>query len=254
MSVEFSKDISSALAEVALSLADDELILAHRDSEWTGHAPILEEDIAFSNIAQDELGHASLWYELSCLHSGEDPDSLVFFRGAHQYRNVQLVELPIGDFAFSMARQYLFDAYELVNLARLAESSYKPLAQVANKIRTEELYHYRHTSIWMKRLGLGTGESNRRTQLAIESLWPFTGQLFATSDENRILSNAGLFPDPTTLRQPWEGLVIPFLRDSGLAIPDVKSLEDSRREHTEHLPDLLLEMQEVARIDPAAQW
>jgi ring-1,2-phenylacetyl-CoA epoxidase subunit PaaC len=168
----------AAVAEIALSMADDELILAHRDSEWTGHAPILEEDIAFSNIAQDELGHASLWYDLCSSISGEDPDRLVFFRSADDYRNVQLVELPIGDWALTIARQYLFDAYELVNLANLANSNHKPLADIAGKIRTEELYHYRHTSSWVRRLGLGTDESNRRTQLALEALWPFAGQLF----------------------------------------------------------------------------
>ena len=127
-------------------LADDELILGQRDSEWTGHAPILEEDIAFSNIAQDELGHATIWYGLLSELTGEEPNELVFFRDFDDFRNVTLVELPNGDWAFSMLRQYLFDAFEMVRLSQLLESLYRPVAEAAAKIRMEELYHYRHTS------------------------------------------------------------------------------------------------------------
>ncbi len=243
-----------AVAEIALSMADDELILAHRDSEWTGHAPILEEDIAFSNIAQDELGHAVLWYDLCSNISGDDPDRLVFFRLADDYRNVQMVELPNGDWAFTMTRQYLFDAYEFVNLANLVNCNFKPLADIAGKIRTEELYHYRHTSNWMKRLGLGTDDSNRRTQLALEALWPFVGQLFASTHESQVLVNAALIPDRERLKQEWEEIVIPYLQDSGLRVPEERPISSSRSDHTEHLTDLLTEMQEIARLNPLAQW
>ncbi|MCS6911212.1 MAG: phenylacetate-CoA oxygenase subunit PaaC, partial [Anaerolineales bacterium] len=148
-------EIERALAEKLLALADDELILAHRNSEWTGHAPILEEDIALANIAQDELGHAMLYYELHCALAGGTPDRLAFFREAADFRNVQLVELPKGDWAFTMLRQYLFDAYELALLAQLTHSAHRPLAEVAAKVRNEELYHYKHTGAWVRRLGLG---------------------------------------------------------------------------------------------------
>lgn len=243
-----------AIAEIALSMADDELLLAHRDSEWTGHAPILEEDIAFSNIAQDELGHASLWYDLHSGISGVEPDRLVFFRSPDDYRNVQMVELPNGGWAFTMARQYLFDAYELANLAYLAKCNHKPLADIAGKIRTEELYHYRHTSNWMRRLGLGTDESNRRTQLALEALWPFAGQLFGNNQESQVLVDAGLVPERQRLKQDWEQIVIPYLQDSGLEIPVEPPVSSPRSDHTEHLAGLLTEMQEVARLNPLAQW
>ncbi|MCL4257815.1 MAG: phenylacetate-CoA oxygenase subunit PaaC [Anaerolineales bacterium] len=152
-----------ALSGYLIALADDELILGHRDSEWTGHAPILEEDIAFANLALDEIGHAKLWYELAADLLGEDkttyPDKLVYFREPAQFRNMQLVELPKGDWAFSTLRQYLFDAFEALRLEALSQSSYTPLAEIAARIRTEELYHLRHSQAWVPRLGLGTQDS-----------------------------------------------------------------------------------------------
>jgi len=245
---------AEAVVGYALHLADDELILAHRDSEWTGHAPILEEDIAFSNIAQDELGHASLWYELSCSLSGDDPDRLVFFRSSREYRNVQMVELPKGDWAFAMTRQYLFDAYELVNLAHLSRSAYRQIAEIAGKIQSEELYHYRHTSHWMRRLGLGTEESCRRMQRALEEIWPYAGQLFLESEGSRFLADAGVAPDLAVMRKQWLETVIPFLNESNLHVSKVEPIKASRSDHTLHLADLLAEMQEVARMNPQVQW
>lgn len=246
--------IIEQLVEFTLSLADDELILAHRNSEWTGHAPILEEDIAFSNIAQDELGHASLWYDLCCKLSGDDPDRLVFFRSPEEYRNVQLVELPNSDWAFTIARQFLFDAYELVSLNNLVDSSYQPVSEVAGKIRTEEIYHYRHTSNWMKRLGLGTEESNMRMQRAIDELWSFAGQLFESTPTIQMLSDSGIVPRFVGLKHEWEEIVAPFLWKSGLRVPATAAVTNPRSDHTAHLKKLLVEMQEVARMDPIAQW
>jgi ring-1,2-phenylacetyl-CoA epoxidase subunit PaaC len=179
---------------------------------------------------------------------------LVFFRNPEDYRNVQMVELPNADWAYTMTRQFLFDAYELVNLANLQQSHSKPLADVAGKIRNEELYHFRHTSSWMRRLGLGTVESNRRTQLALEALWPFTSQLFSYSPEIDVLLGAGQISSRERLKQEWEAIVLPYLHDAGLQIPEVEPIEALRNEHTEHLSDLLMEMQEIAREDPTAQW
>ncbi|MFQ5576791.1 MAG: 1,2-phenylacetyl-CoA epoxidase subunit PaaC, partial [Anaerolineae bacterium] len=194
------KHLAQALIKTLLAMADDELILAHRNSEWTGHAPILEEDIAFSNIAQDELGHAVLWYGLLADLSAEDPqtypDRLAFFRDAPDYRNLQLVELPKGDWAFTIVRQYLFDAAEAVRLPQLARSEYAPLAEIAAKIQREEIYHYRHTAAWLKRLGLGTEESHCRMQTALNALWPYTGQLFAPLPQDPRRSGGGSRPHP----------------------------------------------------------
>lgn len=249
------KQIENALSAKLLAMADDELILGHRDSEWTGHAPILEEDIAFANIAGDEIGHSAIWYRLREELGGSTPDELIFFRDAPAYRNVQMVELPNGDWAFSMVRQYLFDVYETVVLRRLAESAYRPLAEAAAKVRQEELYHTRHTSTWIRRLGLGTEESHRRTQRALDELWPYAQQLFVALPGEVDLVKAEMTPDPGSIRAEWRERVEPFLEAAGLETPHGTSgVTVGRDAYTEHRPALLEEMQEVARLDPDAEW
>lgn len=242
-------DRQANLANFILALADDELILAHRHSEWTGHGPILEEDIAFTNIALDELGHARTWYGLYQQLTGEPPDTLAFFRDAADFRNGQLVELPNGDWAFSMLRQYLFDAYEQVLLAALTESSYQPLAHTAVKLRMEEVYHLRHTSSWVRRLGLGTPESHQRMQTALDVLWSVAQQLFVP------VAQADGLPSMDELHGAWQTAVMQHLTASGLTIPThVPPLTAPRSAHTAALPTLLQEMQSVARLDPTAVW
>lgn len=248
--------LRDALLERLLALGDDELVLAHRNSEWTGHAPILEEDIAFANIALDELGHASIWYGLRTKLTGEDVDRLIFFRGPGDYRNVQMVELPRGDWAFSMARQYLFDMYEVAALEQLRGSAYGPLAEAAAKIATEEIYHVRHTQLWMRRLGLGTDESHSRLQRAVDSLWPYARQLFTPLSGDATLVEAGILPPAALIRAEWEARTRPFLIECGLVLSDeaLPRRDVPRTEHTEHLMVLLSEMQSVARMDPTAEW
>lgn len=245
-----------ALAHYLLALADDELILAHRNSEWTGHAPILEEDIAFANIALDEMGHAQLWYQRVEALTGQTPDALAFFRAAPAFRCAQLVELPKGDWAFSMVRQYLFDAAETVRLPALAASAWPPLAETAAKIRTEEIYHYRHTAAWVRRLGLGTAESQRRMQAALDSLWPFALQLFVPLPEEGKLFASGLVPPAEAMQAEWEALVVPFMTSSGLGVPAGREPAATNRAiHSDHLPELLAEMQSVARLEaPGTEW
>ena len=244
------------LSAQLLALADDELILGHRDSEWTGHAPILEEDIAFANIAQDEIGHAILW--LGALHAldGQEPDHLVFFRGPGEYRNAQIVELPKGDWAFSMLRQYLFDAAEAVRLPLLAASRHRPLAEAAAKIRTEEIYHLRHTQAWIQRLALGTDESHRRVQAALDQIWPFALQLFVPLPGEAGLAAEGTLPEPKLVRQAWLEAVVPFLAEGGLLVAEASPpAATSREAHTPHLADLLADMQSVARLEgPIVRW
>jgi ring-1,2-phenylacetyl-CoA epoxidase subunit PaaC len=249
-------ELQRALCDRLLALGDDELILAHRNSEWAGHGPILEEDIAFSNIALDEMGHAAVWYGLLTDLSGDDPDELIFFRYASEYRNVQLVELPKGDWAFSLLRQYLFDVYEQTVLEHLTGSSYRPLVEAAAKIRPEEMYHLRHTRLWIQRLGLGTEESNGRMQRALNILWPYARQLFVPLPGDHLLVENGIFPGLMPLGREWEAMVVPFLQESDLQISDggLPRRDVPRAEHTEHLMDLLNEMQAVARMDPAAEW
>jgi ring-1,2-phenylacetyl-CoA epoxidase subunit PaaC len=251
-----NSELKQALSGRLLALGDDELILAHRNSEWAGHGPILEEDIAFSNIALDEMGHAAVWYGLLSDLNGDDPDQLVFFRHASEYHNVQMVELPKGDWAFSLLRQYLFDAYEQVLLAHLADSSYRPLAEAAAKIRPEEMYHLRHTRSWVQRLGLGTEESNSRMQRALNQLWPYARQLFVLLMGDTLLSENGFFPHLPSMHREWEATVSAYLGESGLQIPEggLPQRAIPRAEHTEYLMDLLNEMQAVARLDAAAEW
>lgn len=164
-----------------------------------------------------------LWYDLLGDLSGEIPDELVFFRTVDAYRNVQLVELPKGDWAHSMMRQYLFDALEMVRTDHLMSSLYRPLAEVASKIRPEEIYHYRHTCSWIKRLGLGTEESNRRSQDALDALWPTAAQFFVSTPEDNVLVEARCLPTSLELLHDWERLATPFLESAGLRIPIEKA-------------------------------
>jgi ring-1,2-phenylacetyl-CoA epoxidase subunit PaaC len=244
----------SALTEYLIGLGDDELILAHRDSEWAGHAPILEEDIAFANIALDEMGHAVAWYRLAGELQGQSPetypDEMVFSRGVDEFRNIQMVELPNGDWAFSLMRQFLFDSLETVHLKALAESDWGPLSDTAAKIQPEELYHLRHTRAWVRRLGLGTEESNLRMQKALDELYPYSLQPFMVSREEN--SN---IPESEMLRRAWEEDIRPTLADSNLEIPTVAdSPAQSREEHSSHLSELIVEMQMVAMTESEARW
>lgn len=251
-------EIKEALGELLLSLGDDDLILGQRDSEWCGHAPILEEDIAFANISLDELGHASLYYSLLAELIGEEPqtypDHLVYWRRAEAYRNIQMVELPRGDWAFSILRQFLFDSAELVRLEGLVHSSYRPLAEAAAKMRIEELYHDRHTRAWVRRLGMGTEESAARLQKALKDLWPYTAQLFHPIAGAEVLVSEGILPSFETLASNWEERVLPLLKESGLEIPTDLRPALQRTEHTPHLAVLLEEMQSTARLEPGAVW
>ncbi|MPY67269.1 phenylacetate-CoA oxygenase subunit PaaC [Deinococcus sp. SDU3-2] len=250
-----SEGLRAALIEKLTALADDEIVLAHRDGEWTGHAPILEEDIALANIAQDELGHAGLYLELRRALDGSDADRLAFFRDASEYRCTRFVELPKGDWAFTMLRQFLFDTYEALWLEAARSSTYAPLAEVAAKALREEKFHLQHTALWVERLALGTEESRRRTQTALDELWPYAAQLFQPVPGEAELVTARIVPDLEKLRGSWESFVLPHLTGKcGLTLPDVPADAGAGRDtHTEHLAPLLAEMQSVARAVPNAE-
>lgn len=250
-------ELTFALDQRLLALADDELILAHRDSEWTGHAPMIEEDIALANIAQDELGHATLWYDILCdlrKQPDEQADQLVYFRDAADWRNAQLLELPIGDWAFTMLRQFLFDQFEWVLLPALAKSSHTAVAQAAAKILREELYHARHSTAWVRRLGMGTAESHRRMQAALEVQWPLATQLFVALPGDAALAQANMWPNLPAIHQQWLANVGAVLAECGLSVPASTASSATRNAHTEHLTILLTDMQSVARLDPQADW
>lgn len=248
--------LRAALIARLTAMADDELILGHRDAEWTGHAPLLEEDIALANIAQDEIGHALLWLEARAELDGSDPDELAFLRDATAYRNVRMVELPRGDWAFTMLRQYLFDAYEAELLARLTTSSYAPVAEAAAKAAREEVFHLRHSGLWLERLSKGTPESKRRLRAAFVRLWPYVPQLWQPQPGDAALAAAGIAPDPAELTSGLRRTIGAGLEAAGLEPPaETASNPGGRDRHGEDLVALLIDMQSVARADPgAAAW
>ncbi|WP_018110965.1 1,2-phenylacetyl-CoA epoxidase subunit PaaC [Thermus igniterrae] len=245
--------LKEALLARLTALADDEVVLAQRLSEWVGHAPILEEDIAIANLAQDELGHAKMWLELRGELDGSDPDRLVFLRDPLEYQNAVLVELPKGDWAFTMVRQYLFDAYEEMWLKEAQKSAYAPLAEAAARAHREERFHLKHSALWVERLAQGTEESHRRAQEALETLFPYARQLFQPLPGEEALVEAGLVPEPKALEGAYLEAVGGFLRRVGLRPPEGGYVPKSRQEHTEYLWSLLAEMQSVARWDPEAK-
>jgi len=246
----------AALIQFLTAMADDELILGHRASEWTGHAPILEEDIAFSNIAQDEMGHALVWYSLAHELGADDPDRMAFFRNAEMFTNTTLVELPIGDWAFTIVRQYLFDVCEQVRYTALAQSSYKPIADVVAKLRSEENYHLMHSSSWVERLGDATEESHRRMQVALDAIWPYALGLFEPCASEDTLVADGVKVGESTLREQWFEKVKPTFEAATLAVPRSSQSEFGGRlgKHTTHLHELIDAMQNVARLEPDATW
>lgn len=249
-----TSELRQALIAKLTALGDDELILSHRDAEWTGHGPILEEDIALANIAQDELGHATLWYGLAQQLGSPDPDQMAFFRDASQFRNSELVELPKGDWAFTMLRQYLFDVYEALWLNAAKSSSYLPLAEAAAKIVREERFHLQHSQAWVERLGLGTEESNQRLQEALGTLWPYAQQLFVPLPGEPLLVGEGMVPSLGALKEQWLTHTTAHLQNAGLKLPMQMGYQPtSREQHGEHLWSLLAEMQSTARWDAEAK-
>jgi ring-1,2-phenylacetyl-CoA epoxidase subunit PaaC len=246
------------LAEYLLRLGDDRLVLGQRLAEWCGHGPILEEDIALTNISLDLFGQAALLLKLAgeAEGKGRDEDALAFARDAVEYRNALLVELPKGDFGFTIARQFLFDAFSELYFAELAKSAHAELAGVAAKAHKEVRYHLRHSTDWMLKLGDGTPESHARLQRAIDDLWRFTGELFAADDVDRAMAEQGIGVDPAGLRARWRERVESVLTAATLRMPADGVMARGGRlgRHTEDLGHLLAEMQSVTRAHPGASW
>jgi ring-1,2-phenylacetyl-CoA epoxidase subunit PaaC len=241
-----------------LRLGDDRLVLGHRLSEWCGHAPILEEDIALANIALDLIGQATLLLGLAAKTEGRgrDADALAYLRDAIEYRNVLLVELPKGDFAVTIVRQLFFSVFALLQAEALQRSANADLAGIAAKAAKESRYHVRHSGDWTLKLGDGTTESHARTQRAVDDLWRYTGELFLADDVDRGVSASRLGVDPSSLESEWQSYVRDVLGRAGLTIPETSYMQRGGRDgrHTEHLGHMLAEMQIVARSHPGASW
>jgi ring-1,2-phenylacetyl-CoA epoxidase subunit PaaC len=250
--------IENPLFEYLLRLGDDRLVLGHRLSEWCGHGPILEEDIALSNMALDLVGHATLLLALAgeIEGKGRDEDALAYFRDAVDYRNALMVELPKGDFAFTIVRQFLFDAYSVLLLDALSRGADARVAAIAAKCLKEDKYHLRHSSEWVVRLGDGTEESHARAQRAVNELWRFTGELFDHDGIDEAVAALGIAVDHAAIQSVWQGMVADVLGRAKLAVPTdgAFSRGGRRGRHTEHLGHMLSVMQIVARSHPGATW
>ena len=242
----------------ALRRADDALILGHRLSEWCGHAPMLEEDMALSNIALDLIGQARELYSYAAKVEGKgnDEDKFAYLRDVRQYRNLLLTEQPNGDFARTMVRQFFYSAFADLYWRAMMGSSDATLAAVAAKSEKESAYHLRHSSEWIVRLGDGTDESHARAQDAIDELWAFTGEMFSVDDSERGLIDAGIAVDPATLKASWLKTITAVVNEATLALPKSDWMQQGGRHgrHSEHLGHLLSELQSMQRTFPGAAW
>jgi ring-1,2-phenylacetyl-CoA epoxidase subunit PaaC len=244
--------------EYALHLADNALILGHRNSEWTGHGPILEQDIALSNIALDLIGQARYLYQYAARLIGSDTteDKLAYGRDSWDFRNCLLVEQDNGDWGKTVLRQFLFSAWQYYFFERMQRGQDRELAAIAAKSLKEVTYHLRWSSEWVIRLGDGTEESHARMERALDQLWKFTGELFVPADYERALSAGGVAVDPAPLGLLWRGRVEEVFAEAQLSLPDAGWMQKGGKEgrHTEHLGYLLAEMQFLQRAYPGCEW
>ena len=247
-----------ALKELLYKIADDQLIIGHRNSEWTGIGPILEEDIAFSSMAQDKLGQSEHIYNLLHQLGEADADTVAFTRNAPHFHKCHFVELPIGEYDFSLLRHFLFDFAELLRFEALAESSYQPLAQVAKKFKGEIKYHTMHANTWVYQLANGTAESKERMQNVLTKYWSIALGIFEEGPAEEILISEKIFIGEAALKAKWLEVVVPLLEKCGLNVPETSTWKPCNGgrtgEHTAHLQPLLDEMSEVYAIDPSADW
>lgn len=247
-----------AIKELVYKMADDLLILGHRSSEWIGLGPLLEEDIAFASKAQDKVGQSLAFYELLESLGEEDPDTVAFNRRAENFHNCTFVELPNGDFDFSMVRHFLFDNADALRYQMLRNSGFEPLSQLASKFTGELQYHTLHANEWLRQLGTATPEAISRMQKQLDEALPYALGIFEQSPfEDDIISHK-IFAGEMELRSRWEEKINEVLRETDLQIPDMKSLTPMtggrQGKHTEHLQPLLNEMGEVIQTDPSAEW
>lgn len=252
-------DLKPAFFDWLCRLGDNALILGHRTSEWCGHGPVLEEDIALANTALDLIGHTQMWLGLAAEVEGKgrDADALAYLRDALQFRNVKLVELPNGDIGQTLMREFLFDAYHFELLTALTGSTSPRVAEIAAKALKEVAYQFDRSSDLVVRLGDGTDESHARMQAALDHLWPYAGEMLTPDAVDDAMAEAGIAPALSDLRTRWEASVKDVLDEATLTLPerrfDVHQGGKLGR-HTEHLGYILAEMQFLQRAYPGATW
>jgi ring-1,2-phenylacetyl-CoA epoxidase subunit PaaC len=246
------------LLDYLLRLGDTSLVLGQRLGEWIGHSPALEEDLGLANLSLDLVGQARLLltYAGEVEGQGRDEDKLAFFRDAPQFMNLTLAEQPNGDFAQTIVRQVLLDAWQVETYEGLSSSTDTRLAAIAAKALKESRYHYRFSSGWLVRLGDGTEESHKRAQHALNGLWRFTDELFTADDVDEQMAAAGIAPRLSELQPRWSAHVDEVLREATLVRPASAhyAWHGKRGVHTEHLGHMLTEMQHLQRTYPGAQW
>jgi len=250
--------MKEAIKDLLLKMADDALIMGHRNSEWTGLGPILEEDIAFSSMAQDKIGHAQALYAILHEELGEaDPDTLVYTRDEKEFRCCHFVEIPNGEYDFSLVRHFFFDHAELCRYKLLEQSSHERLAALAKKIHGELKYHVLHADTWIKKLGKANEESRARMMSSVKSAYPFALGIFEKSKREEELIKKKIFSGEEYLQKEWLKSIKPVLDAAEIKLPKEKvepSFGGRKGFHTEHLQPLLDEMTEVYRLEPDAEW
>jgi ring-1,2-phenylacetyl-CoA epoxidase subunit PaaC len=249
----------AAFCEFLLRMGDNTLILGHRVSEWCGHAPVLEEDIALANTALDLIGQTQMWLGLAAEVQGEGKtaDDLAFLRDAWDFRNLLLVEMPNGDFGQTLMRQFLFDAWHVLQLRALTGSSDARVAAIAAKSVKEATYHLERSAETVVGLGDGTEESHARMQAALDYLYPYVGEMFLSDVVDAALVEAGIAPDPASLRAEFDATLARVLGEATLTLPEARRARGGGRDgkmHTEHLGHLLTTMQWMQRAYPGATW
>jgi ring-1,2-phenylacetyl-CoA epoxidase subunit PaaC len=263
-----------------LQLADSTLLMGQRHSEWTGHGPVLEQDIAITNIALDYLGQSRNLYQYAAtlynnaseeekavmdkyiprlwksFHRELQEDDLAFLREENQFLNVLLTELPRGDWSFTVLKEFFFSAFQMIQYRQLQSSTDAQLAAIAEKSIKEVSYHLRWSSEWVIRLGDGTEESNTRLNNALEDTWMFTGELFVHAPYEQALAQQGIVPDPQILKEQWLEKVSTVFNEATLNIPPQTWMQKGGKEgkHTEHMGYLLAEMQQLQRTYPNTTW
>lgn len=243
-----------------LHLADNSLIMGHRLSEWTGHGPMLEQDIAISNIALDLIGQSRNFYQYAATINENDAteDSLAYLRDSREFKNLLIAEIPNGDWAKTIMKLFLFSTWQFYFFQRLINSSDKQLAAIAEKSLKEVTYHVRWSSEWVIRLGDGTEESNKRIKTALEDVWPFTGEMFLPAEYEKALFNNHVSVNVSNIRNDWKGKVIKVLEEATLTYPEDENswMQTGGKNgiHSEHLGYILAEMQFLQRAYPGCEW
>lgn len=246
------------IKELLYKMADDLLIMGHRNGEWTGFGPLLEEDIAFSSMAQDKIGQSLALYQVLNQLGEQDPDTIAFMRNAEQFHCCHLVEQPNGEYDFSLVRHFLYDHADFLRFDSLTTSTFEPLAKVARKFKGEVKYHIFHGDTFLMKLGTGTGESHARMQKALDDTFNLALGIFEPSQYEDQLISEGIFIGEKELQKRWLETIKPVIEKAGLALPEESNWKPAyggrKGQHTQHLQPLLDEMTEVFRIDPGAEW